>query len=647
MITVSVVSGKNPDYLERCLRSMEKIGQSLISEVAVIDNIAPYDIAAIVRRSCPSARIIRNDKRKGFAENHNQVLRQLRTPYALVINDDIEFGADCVKRLYDFMESHPDAGLAGPVLYAGSWKGNRQTSGGAVKPMVSVHIKTIIWNLMKLLRVDSLFDKWRGYQRELDKSGAFNLEYISGACCLMRKKALDEAGIYDDDFYMYLEDADLGKRMGGKGWKCYNVTDAEIVHYEGKSFSFKTYKWIIQSAVYYAGKYHGMIDQFITGLLGTALRAVAAFMASQDGSKNPALKAELNPKRILVLKLGGIGDVLLISPALRSLKHKFPLASISLIAERHSAEIIKGSPYIDNYILMPPLYDTPLRFIRELFGMLRLAGYLAFNKQDLYIEFQNLYSKRGIIKPLLIGYLSGAHRRVGLDAHHRGFFLTAKIPDDEFEAKHNIRKYLEVVKSLGADGMDQTLEVALSQADLDFAGEFIGKQGILSGDMLVGIHTGGNPSYPVRTSWLPERFIEVVNILADKYHAKILLTAGPSDLTVVSQIKERLNKPSVILAGVTIKQAAAVIGQCNIFISNDAGPMHIAVAMKVPTIGIFGTGHWLSYGSYAPETNFIALYKKIDCWPCNNLKCTSRECMKLISVKNVLEAVDKMLNKLK
>ncbi|MBI4834006.1 MAG: glycosyltransferase [Planctomycetes bacterium] len=647
MITVSVVSGRSPDYLKRCLRSLSENGQGLISEVAVIDNIASYDVAAIVKKSYPSARIISNDKLKGFAENHNQVLRKLNTPYALVINDDIEFGADCVKRLYDFMESHPDAGLAGPLLHAGSWDGKRQTAGGSVKPIVPVHIKTIVWNLMKLLRVDDLFDKWRGYQRGLDKSGAFNLGYISGACCLMRKKALDEVGTYDDKFYMYLEDADLGKRMIGKGWKCYQVPDAEVAHYEGKSFSFKTYKWIIQSAVYYAGKYYGIINQVTTWILAITLRIVASFMLPQDVSKSDFSRKVLNPKRILVLKLGGIGDVLLISPALRSLKQRFPDASISLIAERHSAEIIKGSPYIDDYILMPPLYDTPLRIARELFGLLGLAWYLAFNKYDVYIEFQNLYSKRGIIKPLLIGYLSGAHRRFGLDAHHRGFFLTDKIHDDEFQNRHNIQKYLDVVKTLGADDTYQTPEIAVSRSDTGFAAEFAKKHGITENDFLIGIHTGGNPSYPVRTSWLPERFAEVANVLADKYQAKILLTSGPSDLSIVSQIKERLNKLPVILSGASIKQLAAVIQHCKIFISNDAGPMHIAVAMKVPAIGIFGPGHWPSYGSYPPEAKFIALYKKIDCWPCNDLKCISRECMKLITVDDVLNAVNMLINKVK
>lgn len=648
LITVSIVTGKKPEHLVRCLNSLAKLGQQDRLLVYVINNQADFDVNEILKQNYPSAKVIYNTKRKGFGANHNQVLRNLQTPYALIINDDIELDKGCINRLYAFMESHSDTAIVGPMLYESSWQGRKQTAGGLSNSVVDAHWRTILWHLLKLVGLSKLANNLRGHKKLLEnsQSNPVLLEYISGACCMIRKKALDKVGAFDEHFYMYLEDVDLGKRLAMKGWKCYQVPEARIVHYEASSFSSRTYNWVSQSAVYYAQKYHSLINQFITYWLAIGLRAFATLKSKQRVLTSDMSRQKFCPQRILVLKLGGVGDVLLITPALRSLRRKFPKATINLVTQRYSSEIIKKLPYTDNFIYFPPIYIS-LRMIREMVGLIKLLWHFIAHRYDIYIEFQNLYSKSGVIKPLLIGYLSGAKRRLGLDTYKRGWFLTDKIPDDRFQLKHNMQRYLEVVKLLGCDTSNQSTEIPLSSYDRNFANSFLIDNQIQSTDLLVGIHPGGNPAYPIRTTWAPERFIEVANNLIKRHNAKIILTAGPSGIELVNQIKKELINPPIILSGVRIKQLAAVIAKCQVFISNDTGPMHIAVAMKVPTIGIFGSTDWNTNGSYPPDTNFTTLRKPINCWPCQDLKCTTRACMNLVTVDDVLEAVERQIAKLK
>lgn len=351
------------------------------------------------------------------------------------------------------------------------------------------------------------------------------------------------------------------------------------------------------------------------------------------------------PKKILVVKLGGIGDVLLATPSLRSLRAKFPNGRIDLVVQEHSAAMIEGCPYIDNVILVPTFRPSIIRFFKELISVFALWRYFLHNRYDTFISLQSLFTAGGIFKPLIISYLSGARRKIGLDIHGRGCFLTDKITEDRLELKHNIERYLDVVGILGAKKNDLSCEVYLSGSDIRFAENFIKKQNIMPNDLLVGIHPGGNPFYPLRKSWPMDRFVELANNLIKKHNVKIILSAGPKEIGLINYIKSKLVKEPVMLFGATLKQFAAVISHCNIFIANDTGPMHIAVAMKIPTIGIFGPGDWPSYGSYPKSANFIMLRRPIKCWPCRDFSCTNQECMKLISAQDVFDATEKLINK--
>jgi heptosyltransferase-2 len=322
------------------------------------------------------------------------------------------------------------------------------------------------------------------------------------------------------------------------------------------------------------------------------------------------------------------------------------------MVEDPGAEVVRGAPYLDELLTFTEFYTHHgysrffgLRFFSQGY---KLITTLLKKRYDIFIELQSLFNWKGIIKPMLIGYLSRAPLRIGLNTDRRGLFLTTKVPDTRLTCKSMMERTLEVVKKLGVETNDLTTEVWISEKDRSYARYFLDKHQIKHDDLLIGIHPGGNPEYLIRCSWPEERFSQVADTLVEKYRAKILLTGGPQEVEYVKGVASLMKTQPLMQVGkTTVKQLAAIMERCHLFISNDTGPMHMAVAMQTPTIGIFGPGEWQMYGTYPPETNFIMLRKPIDCWPCQNLKCTTRACFKLISVEDVLEAVEKQMTKIR
>ncbi|MFP4029189.1 MAG: glycosyltransferase family 9 protein [Candidatus Brocadiia bacterium] len=99
-----------------------------------------------------------------------------------------------------------------------------------------------------------------------------------------------------------------------------------------------------------------------------------------------------------------------------------------------------------------------------------------------------------------------------------------------------------------------------------------------------------------------------------------------------------------IVGRTNVKQLAACIELCDLYISNDTGPMHLSVAMQTPTVGLFGPGNWQGYGTYPPEWNFRMIRADVDCWPCEDRHCKSRKCFKEISVSKVVETAEELLS---
>ncbi len=343
-----------------------------------------------------------------------------------------------------------------------------------------------------------------------------------------------------------------------------------------------------------------------------------------------------NIQKILVIKLAGIGDIILATPALRALRRKFPQAYIALLTTPRAAEIIKGSPYLDELFF---LSSTS----KNLGGVINLIRSLRRKRFDVAINLYNLFTLRGAFKVALLMYLIGVRYRVGRDTDSRGFFYTIKVPDERFSERHEVEYNLDVVQALGADIKDKKLEIPISDKDREYVQEFLKQNGIGEDDLVVGLNPG---AFRPSRRWGKESFARVGDELVKRYQAKIIITGGPEEIELAQKIADMIKIELIIATGeVTIKQLVSLIERCNLFISNDTGAMHMAAAMKTPLVALFGPGLLARYGPYGDRNRYVVVKKDVECSPCYKFKCRKHLCMKLITVEDVLQAAEELLRR--
>ena len=204
-LSIIIVSYNVRSYLEQCLRSVQKALEGIEGEVWVVDNNSQDDSVNVLRRDYPWVRIIANTENMGFARANNLAIRQSQSDYVLLLNPDTVVEELTLRGVLDFMDAHPEAGGAGVMMHNEDGTLAPESRRGLPTPWVAA---------LKMLG----FTK-RYYMSYLpwDKPG--RIDVISGAFCFLRRKALDQVGLLDEDFFMYGEDIDLSYRLLKGGWQ--------------------------------------------------------------------------------------------------------------------------------------------------------------------------------------------------------------------------------------------------------------------------------------------------------------------------------------------------------------------------------------------------------------------------------------------
>lgn len=188
----------------------------------------------------------------------------------------------------------------------------------------------------------------------------------------------------------------------------------------------------------------------------------------------------------------------------------------------------------------------------------------------------------------------------------------------------------------------------VTSADKEYARELLLKNNVTENEIVVGLHPGSGGQIGKR--WAKEKFVELGDELYEKYGAKVLLFGGPDEAGLKQDICALMKNKPVLVEG-TLKQTATVIGRCDLFISNDSGLMHIATAMGVPTIGVFGPTDPRRTSPWGEKNTIVA--KDMPCIPCykypffstnSRIECQRMDCLKTISVEDILLAVRKQLS---
>ncbi len=364
---------------------------------------------------------------------------------------------------------------------------------------------------------------------------------------------------------------------------------------------------------------------------------------------------------ILVVKLAGIGDLLLATPALRALRETYPQARIDLLVTPDSAGLLNGWEVINNIIVLDKyVFDDLFQIVKHPQALLPLEELwktLHAGRYDAVLLFHHLTLPFGRFKHQLLMRATGAKWRVGLDNGH-GWFLNVRVEDDGFGAKHEAEYCMAIAEAIGATIRNKHLELPLSEDERRQAHQLVYSDTAVASipHPIIAMHPGSG-GYSTTRRWAPERFAQLANTLFHEVGGQIVLMGGPEETTLHQQIVNMIESdvPVRSLAGRgNIKVAAAVLEQANLFIGNDAGLMHLAVAVNTPTVAIFGLSNHKAWGPYTGDpTSKRATVVRLDlpCMPCfyrNHTLgtpegCATRDCLATLGVDLVAAAARKIL----
>lgn len=368
---------------------------------------------------------------------------------------------------------------------------------------------------------------------------------------------------------------------------------------------------------------------------------------------------------ILVIKMAGIGDLLLATPALRALRESYPHAQIDLLVTPDSAGILNGWEVIDRIIVLDKyLFDYPQQLLTHPRNLLRLKPLwrdLRDGHYNAVLLLHHLTLPFGRLKHQMLLRATGAQWRVGLDNGH-GWFLNARVEDNGFGAMHEAEYYLAVARAIGAKTKDKRLVVPLSEEDHRQAWQLLYEHETPQNvrHPIIAMHPGSG-GYSTARRWAPERFAQLADTLYADVGGQLLLLGGPEEAELHRHIIDIMHSemPVRSMAGRgSIKVSAALLEQVDLFIGNDSALVHLAVAAGTPTVAIFGLTNARAWGPFADEKagqQAVIVRLNLPCMPCfyrgHDLGtpegCATRDCLALLGVDPVATAARRLLKKTK
>jgi len=334
-------------------------------------------------------------------------------------------------------------------------------------------------------------------------------------------------------------------------------------------------------------------------------------------------------KRILIVKLAAIGDVLRTTPLLTGLKRAYPQSHITWVVDKEAYPLLKNNPLIDRLLTFDFSSTLPLEL--ETFDLVmglekepRGAALVSRVKADVKKGFG--LGPEGNIYPLN-------------PASEYAFFLGLS---DELKFYQNQKTYPQLIFEVAElDYQQDEYLLFLSPEDIAFAEGFAKKAGLRKGEVVIGLNTGAGGVF-ANKAWTVEGYVKIIQKLAKEPKTRLLLLGGPSERERNREISKRV-KGAVIDTGCenTLGQFAALIGLCDLVVTGDTTALHLAIGLKKKVVAIFGP-------TCAQEIELYGRGEKIlsplSCAPCYRRKCeVSPNCMEAITVEEVMKSIRALL----
>ncbi|MEN3328482.1 MAG: heptosyltransferase [Acidobacteriota bacterium] len=306
-----------------------------------------------------------------------------------------------------------------------------------------------------------------------------------------------------------------------------------------------------------------------------------------------------DPRNILVIDFGQLGDVVMSLPALRAIREKFPYAKITIAVGKPGKELLGLCGYANEILEVDrvALRDGP-----TLISIGRIAKFVSQvrkQKFDFVIDLHSYYETN------ILGFLSGASHRLYSRRENRSLDFLANFkpqPARESTAAHLVDRYLDMLKPLGIENVPRTPVLKTSAPDDKAVEAMLKKEKAQSRELLVGMFPGAGNASRV---WPLEKFAEVADHLIRNDRVRVIVFAGPEERALVTQMRSVFPSGSIFFDRLTIPQLASAQARLTLFISNDTGPAHIAAAVGTPVVVILDRPDLNSFTPVGEQNRFI------------------------------------------
>lgn len=293
--------------------------------------------------------------------------------------------------------------------------------------------------------------------------------------------------------------------------------------------------------------------------------------------------------KILLIRLGRIGDIVLSLGVANAIKETFHDSDVTLLTDEKARDLVFEHPALDNVIYLNKSLLKKMSKIKAFFSIVKTIKELKKNKFDIAIDLQCF------LETAFIAYLTSAKKRVGYNERMRGIFYNIKVKPIAGK-RHDFLMQLKLAEAIGvnidsvinkvSNGIHPTIKIS-DKARL-YRDIFLKSVGINEFNRIVGINPGASVDYK---RWGKHNFAILADKLIEKYNVKVIIFWGPEEEKIAMEVKNLMVNAGVLCCKTNLGELAAFAERCNIFITNDSGPMHIAYAVKVPTFAVFIKEH--------------------------------------------------------
>lgn len=324
-----------------------------------------------------------------------------------------------------------------------------------------------------------------------------------------------------------------------------------------------------------------------------------------------------------------VGDTVMSLPALAALRARFTQAEIVVVAKPWVSDLYRNHPAVSRQIVYDPEGEH-----RGPRGFWKLVEALRAERFDAAILFQNAF------QAAWMAWRAGIPVRVGYGWEGRSRFLTEAVePVSPAAYSHQADSYLQLLFRAGIidrPGPIREIRLFLDEAEKAWAAKHLESLGLEGPRFLIGLNPGA--AFGPAKRWLPERFRELADQLVGAFQADVIIFGSRAEKPLAEAIGQAMKRAPTVLAGqTTLRQLMALMGECRLFVTNDSGPMHLAAALGVPLVAVFGSTDERATGPLGPRVRIVKHH--VPCSPCGLRECPiDFRCMTGITVNDVFKA---------